>query len=245
MRMRLAPVALAIVTAAACANEAPNRAASPGAPPAASPASPVPADQPREPAPTATSGTTPAAAPAPEPNEPAPRVVRELTIPAGTILPLRLESPVGSDISRVEDTVRGTLTRAISVRGAPVIPPGSRLIGSVTSAVRPGKVKGRSYIAMRFHTLVAGDDTYAIRTAPVARRGRATKKKDAAKIGIPAAGGAIIGGIIGGKKGAAIGGAAAGGAGTAVVLNTRGEDVRLGKGAVVSVRLAAPVTVKY
>ena len=70
-----------------------------------------------------------------------------------------------------------------------------------------------------------------------------TKKKDAAEIAIPATGGAIVGGIVGGKKGAAIGAAAGGGGGTAVVLSTRGKEVRLGRGAIVLVRLTEPLTV--
>ena len=63
------------------------------------------------------------------------------------------------------------------------------------------------------------------------------------KIGIPAAGGAAIGGLIGGKKGALIGAGAAGGAGTAVVLSTRGEEVGIGRGAALTLRLASPITV--
>jgi hypothetical protein len=64
------------------------------------------------------------------------------------------------------------------------------------------------------------------------------------KIGAPAAGGAIIGGIVGGKKGALIGTAAGGGAGTAVVLSTRGKEVRLSRGAVLKLRLSEPLTVR-
>ena len=68
-------------------------------------------------------------------------------------------------------------------------------------------------------------------------------KKDALTIGAPAAGGAIVGGILGGKKGAGLG-ALAGGGGTAVVLATRGKDVRVGRGATLAVRLSAPLTIR-
>ena len=51
------------------------------------------------------------------------------------------------------------------------------------------------------------------------------------EIGAPAAGGAIIGALVGGKKGALVGTAVGGGAGTAVVLSTRGKEVHLAKGA--------------
>ena len=171
--------------------------------------------------------------------------VREVTIPAGTTLRVKLDNSVGSDLSRVEDTVRGRLVNPIVIDGRTVVPAGSPVLGSVTMAERSGKVKGRARLGMRFHTLTAADhDRYRISTGTWSRIAPGTKKKDAATIGIPAAGGAVVGGIIGGKKGAAIGAGAAGGAGTAVVLNTRGKEVRLGPGAVVLVRLSAPLTVR-
>jgi hypothetical protein len=54
----------------------------------------------------------------------------------------------------------------------------------------------------------------------------------------------VIGGILGGGDGAAKGAAIGGGAGTAAVLATRGQEVRLGAGTPVSVKLTAPLTVR-
>jgi len=171
---------------------------------------------------------------------------RETTLPAGTLLRVRLDNSVGSDISRVEDSVRARLVNPIVIGGRTVVPAGSAVTGSVTQATRSGKVKGRARLGMRFHTLApAGDNQrYRINTQTWARTAPATKKKDAATIAVPAAGGAIVGGLIGGKKGAGIGAATAGGAGTAVVLSTRGKEVRLGRGAVLLVRLTDPLTVR-
>ena len=123
------------------------------------------------------------------------------------------------------------------------IPAGSAVSGIVTSARRSGKVKGRAYVAMRFSNLTPRGDaeSYRMDTRTVGRLAPATKRNDAIKIGAPAAGGAIVGGLVGGGKGAAIGAAAGGGAGTAVVLSTRGKEVRLGRGATVLVRLAQPL----
>ena len=171
--------------------------------------------------------------------------VREVTIPAGTALRIKLDNSVGSDMSRVEDTVRGRLVNPIVIDGRTVVPAGTPVIGSVSQAVRSGKVKGRARLGLRFHTLAApGNERYEISTRPWISVAPATKKKDAEKIGIPAAGGAIVGAIVDGKKGAAIGATAGGGAGTAVVLSTRGKEVRLGPGAVVLVRLSAPLAVR-
>ena len=171
---------------------------------------------------------------------------REITIPAGTRLAVTLDKPVGSDTSRVEEPVTAHLTRPISVHGDAVLLAGSRVSGVVTDATRSGKVKGRAHIAMRFDSLTpTGDDQrYAIRTASVARTAAATKQKDALEIGAPAAGGAIIGALLGGKKGAAIGAGVGGGAGTAVVLSTRGKEVRLAKGAPLTLTLSAPLTIR-
>jgi hypothetical protein len=171
---------------------------------------------------------------------------REVTLPAGTRLPIVLEESVGSDISRIEQPVHAHLSTAVRFHGATVIPRGSRVSGVVVDARRSAKVKGRARVALRFNSLVpsGNDERYALHAATVTRVASATKKDDALKIGLPAAGGAIVGGLLGGKKGAAIGGAAGGGAGTAVVLSTRGKEVRLAKGTPLTLRLSQPLTVR-
>jgi hypothetical protein len=174
---------------------------------------------------------------------------REVTIPAGTTIPIVLDTAIASDTSRVEDPVRAHLSKPIMVNGAAAVPEGSLITGVVTAAERPGKVKGTGHVAVRFDTLVpegpgVSDERYRIHTAAVSRTAPTQKKKDALEIGAPAAGGAIVGGIIGGKKGAVIGGAAGGGAGTAVVLNQRGAEARLGKGSALTLRLTEAVTIR-
>jgi hypothetical protein len=169
---------------------------------------------------------------------------REITIPAGTLLPIDLETSVGSDISRVDQPVRGALRRAVYVHGVEVLPPGTALFGHVTTAQRPGKVKGRGLIAMRFTEIdTPGPGRTHIATSTVSRLAPATKEKDTLQIAAPAGAGAVIGGLVGGGKGAAEGALIGGGAGTAYVLSTRGKDVRLGRGANLSVRLTAPLHV--
>ncbi len=170
----------------------------------------------------------------------------EVTVPAGTELSLVLDTPVASDASSVEGAVSAHLSKAISVNGIAAVPVGSVVAGTVTDVERAGKVKGLAHIAFRFHELTRTDDSerYRIETSSVSRTARATKGKDAVKVGGGALGGAIVGGIVGGKKGAAIGTAAGAGAGGAVVMSTRGEEVRLGRGATVSVRLSQPITIR-
>ena len=172
-------------------------------------------------------------------------VVRHITIPAGTVLRLRVNRGFGSDISRVEDRVPATLSRAVVIGGQTVLPAGSTATGYVSEATRPGKVKGRGRVAVRFNRIAPAseNDSYRMDTQSWVAVAPASKKKDALTIALPAAGGAAIGALVDGKKGAGIGSLIGGGAGTAAVLSTRGKDVRVGNGAVLSVRLASPLTV--
>jgi hypothetical protein len=175
-----------------------------------------------------------------------PTDAREVTLPAGTRLPIALETPVGSRTSRVEQPVRAHLTRAIVIRGVTVVPRGSRVTGVVASVKRSGRVKGRAHVALRFNALSPRNEGegYRIDTAPVGRTARATTRNDALEIGVPAAAGAAIGALAGGDKGALAGAAIGAGGGTAVVLSTRGREVRVPKGAALTLRLTAPVTIR-
>jgi hypothetical protein len=171
------------------------------------------------------------------------RVTREVTLPAGTVLPLTLDSYVASDTSRIDSPVHAHLRRAVFARGVEVLPAGARVSGYVTSARRSARVKGRGLVGFRFTTLAANGERYDVETSRVVREAAGTKGRDAATIGIPAGAGAVIGAITKGGKGAAIGSAIGGGAGTAVVLSTRGKEVRMGRGAAVVVRLLRPLRV--
>ena len=185
---------------------------------------------------TAETPATPAKPPAPQ--------YREVTLPEGTTLPLRLRSAVASDTSKVEEPVRAELREAVVVNGATVLPSGTELTGVVTEVERSGRVKGRARIAYRFDSLTHDGERYDVAAAPLAHEAEATKGEDATKIAIGAGAGAAIGAILGGGDGAAKGAAIGGAAGTGTVLATRGEEVRLGPGAAVTTRLTAPLTVR-
>jgi hypothetical protein len=212
-------------------------------------------DAKKEPAPVPPEPPVPPAAPKPDDKadedrkQASPRNVpeyREVTIPAGTTLSLELKSSVASDTSNVEDQVRAALRSPVTVDGVRALPEGTAVLGHVTSAERSGKVKGRASVAFRFNTIdLPGEGGHeSISTATVSRVAATTKKKDATKIGIGAGAGAAIGAIVGGGSGAAKGAAIGGAAGTGAVLATRGDEVRLGPGAVVTTKLTAPLTVR-
>ena len=225
-------------------------ASTPEAPPAASPppsqlapkpaAAPTPAPLTGNAAPPAV--RAPAAAP-PEPPPPPKPQFKEVTIPSGTDLSVTLETAVASDKNNVEDPVQGKLAKGIVIDGVTAVPAGAALAGTVTEAVRAGKVKGRASIALSFNSLTARGEKHRIRTSRISRTAESTKGQDAKKVGIGAGAGALIGAIAGGGKGAAIGTAIGAGAGTGVVMATRGDEAELPMGTTLSMTLQEPITV--
>ena len=183
--------------------------------------------------------SAPAAAPAPI----AP-VVRAITIPDNTVLDVTLGTALASNTSRVEERVTGTLASPVVVDGETVIPSGASVTGHVTNAKGSGNVKGRAQLGLRFTRLQTGSVSYDIDTRPLSYVADDNKKDDAIKIGAGAAAGAVIGAITGGKKGAAIGTAVGAGGGTAVVLATDGDEIRLAQGRRLKVSLTNPLTIR-
>ena len=170
-------------------------------------------------------------------------MMMEMTVPAGTALELALETPVSSDKSKPEDTVRAHVTKPVVIDSMTVIPAGAQAMGTVVEAQPSGRVKGRATVTISFNRVVVANTPYTIRTARSMREAAATKGEDAKKIGIGAGAGAVVGAIAGGKKGAAIGTAVGAGAGTGVVVATKGNEIGLGAGATVRTTIQEPVKI--
>ena len=169
---------------------------------------------------------------------------REVALPAGTVLPLTLLTPVASDISHVEDRVRATVRQAVTANGQIVLPAGTEVFGNVTDVERSGRVKGRARVAMRFTALTHDSERYDVRSQIIEREADATKGEDATKIGLGAGAGAAVGAILGGVGGAAKGAAIGGAAGTGAVLATRGDEVHLESGEPLETSLTSPLAVR-
>jgi hypothetical protein len=153
---------------------------------------------------------------------------------------VKVLNTLASDTSKVEDPVKGSIAKSVVVSGATAIPEGSQLTGSIIEAKESGRVKGKAALAFRFDRLVIRGETHRIQTASVSNQAAQDKKSDVKKGGIGAGLGAVVGGIAGGGKGAAIG-AVAGGVGTVMV--TKGNEVEVPPGTIVTVLLQDPLTV--
>lgn len=181
-------------------------------------------------------------APAPPPPPPIAKY-RAITVPADTKLALEIETALHTKTTTIETPVDAHLTEAVSIDGMEVLPVGTKVRGNVSAVQAAGKVKGVASITVRFDRLMAYGESHPIQ-ADYALTAPSSKKKDAAKIGIGAAAGAVVGAIVGGGKGAAIGAAVGGGAGTGVVMMTAGEEINVPAGTAIAVTLDRAVDVK-
>ncbi len=172
----------------------------------------------------------------PEP-PPAPQYV-ELTVPRDAVLGLQIERTVSSENARTEDRVTARVTRDVRVGNRIAIPAGSLVTGSVLDIDRGGRVRGRSRLSIRFHTLTLSDGTdITLRTDPVIREGQSASGESAAKVGGAAIGGAILGAILGGQRGAAVGAGIGAAGGTAAAMTNTPDAARLSAGTTITLRM--------
>jgi hypothetical protein len=213
------------------------------APPPTPVAAPAPEPQPVAPAPPPPppAQTEPGAAP-PEPQAPPPP--RQVTLTAGTLIPIRLIDSLTTERNNPGDTFAASLDQPLVVDGLVIAERRARVEGRVVVADKGGKVKGVASLSIDITRIHLSDgQVIQVHTDSYEKHADATHGTDAAKVGGGAAIGAIIGAIAGGGKGAAIGAGAGGGVGAGDVLLTRGKPAVLPSETRVTFRLDQPVTV--
>jgi hypothetical protein len=164
---------------------------------------------------------------------------RMFTIPVGTELDVRLQSPLSSRTARVEQRFEATTVVDLESGRDVVIPAGSTVRGFVSSVKQAGRIDRTGSLTLSFDELVVAQRMSRLRASVV----KALDPKvtdDAARIGVGAAVGAVLGGLIGGGKGALLG-VLIGGGGT--IASTEGSDVELPIGTVLRIRIDQPLEV--
>jgi hypothetical protein len=182
-----------------------------------------------------------------------------ITIPEGTRVPLVLINSISTKHAAPGDRIYLESVYPVVVDGRIVVPPGTYISGSVTSANRPGRVKGRGELFLRFEQMILPNGVIRDLTGRVGsldgrspegfdrKEGKITseshKGSDARTIGEMAAAGTSIGVIAGaaGRRagfGAGVGAAAGAAAGLAGVLLSRGPEAILEKGTQLDMVLA-------
>ncbi len=187
---------------------------------------------------------------------------KEFVVDPGTRIPLSLINSITTKHAAEGDRIYLETVFPILVGGKIVIPPGSYVAGTVTQVKRPGRMKGRGEIYLRFDTLTLPNGVTRDFRARVGQLdGRATEELDKAEgkiksegnksgdvrtVAEGAAGGASVGAIAGSVAGhagmgAGVGAAAGAAAGLAGVLLSRGPEAVLAKGTTMEMVLDRPI----
>ena len=167
------------------------------------------------------------------------RTRRPNEIPVSTEFDVRLQNPLSSNTSQVEDRFEATTLVDLKDEGGHVlVPAGSVMRGTVTSVTKATRLERKGSLTVSFDRLTVDHRSYPIRATVTQALESEGIRGEAEKIGIGAGAGAILGAILGGTKGA-IAGILIGGGGT--IAATEGKDVDLPVGATLRVRLDEPL----
>ncbi len=185
----------------------------------------------------------------------------EITIPAGTVIPISLTSFLNTRSSQPGDTFHAETVYPVWINQTLVIPRGTLVRGTVTEVVRPGRVKGRGRLAIRIDSVILANGVTRNLVAsfrgihgPGAEkldRSQESVEMDSSKgadVGVMAGTtgqGAMLGAIADRGTGAAIGAGAGAAAGLLTVLFSRGPDLVLEPGIEFDIELKQPVRFAY
>ena len=185
------------------------------------------------------------------------------TVEAGTRILLNMINSVSTKAAAVGDRMYLETAFPIIANGRIAIPQGSWVTGTITAVKRPGKVKGRGELQVKFDSLILPNgatrsfksdlgsldarNNETLKREESRIKGPGDKKGDAGTVIGSSTAGTVIGSGVGAAAGnaargagiGALGGAAAGLLG---VLMTRGPDAILPKGSTVEMVLDRPLT---
>ncbi len=175
---------------------------------------------------------------------PARSVPGTLTVPAGTILLIRINEYLSSDHNQIGDHFTAVLENPLVVNGWVVARRGQVLEGQVKEARKAGRIKGTSELGVELTDLTVVDGRQVpILTELWKGSGGTSHGQDAATIGTATGLGALIGAAADWGTGAAIGAGAGAAAGIGAVLLTRGRPTILEPEEQLSFRLVDPVRI--
>ena len=217
------------------------------APPA--PRQPPPDTDPEiiEPPPPVTAAATPpvsdaAAPPVSEALPPPPP--NRVTLPAGTVINVRLAESLSTEKNEQGDTFYATLDEPLVAGGFVIAEKHARVEGRVVDAVRGGRGGSSAHLILALTKVHTSDGQIVhIETADIDNKGDSSKGENAARVGGGAVLGAIIGALAGGGKGAGIGAAAGGAAGAGSIALTHGHAASLPTETRLSFHLQKPVVI--
>ncbi len=178
-----------------------------------------------------------------------------LSLPAGTGVKMKLETPISTRTTKVGDNFAGRVTEPVMIENKVVIPVGAAIEGHVARISEPRRVKGRPEIDLRPDTLIMPDgnkfnisavvvDTDKNSGTSVTEEGKikgpGATSGDKKEIAIGTGAGLGVGALAGGGKGAVIG-ATIGASVTVAHWLTKRHSAELPAGSEITMELSRPM----
>jgi hypothetical protein len=183
------------------------------------------------------------AAPPPAPEPPPPPPPRQVPIPAGSTVTIRMIDGVDSAVNKPGEIFHASLEAPLVVDNEVIVPRGADIYVRLSNASSAGHLSGQSELHLELIKMEFHGESYPLVSSTYSVTGGSRGKNSAEKIGGGAVFGAIIGALAGGGKGAAIGAGAGAGAGTVYQAATHGKQVKIPSETKLDFQLDQPVTV--
>jgi hypothetical protein len=163
---------------------------------------------------------------------------RDISLPDGTEIQVRLDQSLTSRTARLEDRVRASVAQSVIHDGVVAIPAGTDVDGTVLRAEAAERPSRGGKLELSFDSLRMSDG----RRVDIRARVVSLEEEglDKSKAGLGALIGGILGAVVDGKQGAVIGGILGGGG---TVVASTGDDVELPAGTILTIRLDRPAMV--
>jgi hypothetical protein len=165
---------------------------------------------------------------------------KDVRLSSGTEISVQLSERLSSKTARLEDIVSASIFRPVRAEGVLALPAGTRVRGVVVDvepAQRPSK-GGR--LEILFDRIDLDGERLDFRGRVTSIDQGSDTGKTAGKAGLGAVIGGVLGTILGGGKGAIVGVIVGG---TGAVVGTKGDEVELPAGTVLTVRLEEPLRI--
>ena len=176
----------------------------------------------------------------PPPPPPPPAAAKSMpaatTVPAGTRLLVRTDTPIKTGENAAGDRFSTTLETDVATYGVVVFRKGSKLYGRIVEGEGAKRLVGKARIVVELTDATVNNQTVPIMTDKLGYEGKGTGGDTLTKIGAGTAIGAVLDGKEGAAKGAAIGGG--------VALLTKGKQITVPAQTLLEFRLQQAVTVQ-
>jgi hypothetical protein len=177
------------------------------------------------------------------------------SVPEGTTLMVKLQTTLATFSNKAGDPFRGQVTQPVVLNGQTLIPAGATVEGRVTKVSEPRRIAGKPTLgilpeavilptgeryfldATLIDTNIAGTDV----NTEGQFKGSGHDRRDQLEVGGGAAGGMLIGGLVGGPPGVLVGGVVGAGSTTAYWL-TKHHSAVLPAGTELTLELNRPLS---